>query len=157
MAEKRLRVSGYLPIMTALFALVLFACSCSTPRIVILKDPLSAKEHNDLGVAYEQKGMPGLAEEEYKKATEKQNNWVIPSFNLGNLFYKQGDLKRAEGYYRKALAIDENNPDVLNNLANLLHEEGRREEAKDLIERALAIRKKEEYLDTYRRIIGVQK
>jgi Flp pilus assembly protein TadD len=65
--------------MTALFALVLFACSCSTPRIVILKDPLSAKEHNDLGVAYEQKGMPGLAEEEYKKATEKQNNWVIPS------------------------------------------------------------------------------
>ena len=136
-------------------AILVFALSaCSMPRIVVLHDPLSAKEHIDLGVIYEQKGMLDLAEKEYLKAVDKQSNWAIPYFNLGNLAYKRKDLKAAEGYYRKALKLDDQNPDIMNNLASLLHETGRDDEARTLIEKALSLQLKDEYLDTERTIKG---
>ena len=128
--------------------------ACSMPRIVVLHDPLSAKEHIDLGVIYEQKGMLDLAEKEYLKAVDKQSTWAIPYFNLGNVAYKRHDLKAAEGYYRKALKLDDQNPDVMNNLASLLHETGRDNEARTLIEKALSLQRKDEYLDTERTIKG---
>jgi Flp pilus assembly protein TadD len=133
---------------------MLLTGSCAMPRIVILKDPLSAQEHNDLGLAYEQKDMYELAEKEYGKAAGKQKDWAVPLFNLGNLYYKQGNLKKAEEYYRHALDLDRNNPDIMNNLANLLKDENRTAEAKEMIHQALAIQRKAEYLDTYRRITG---
>jgi Flp pilus assembly protein TadD len=154
MAEERLHLPGHLALKAAILALMLLASACSVPRIVILPDPLSAREHNDLGLAYEQKGLLDLAEKEYLKASEKQKDWAVPPFNLGNLLYKKGDLKRAEEYYRTALTHDANNPDILNNLANLLFEKGLSEEARQMIEHALSIQQKEEYLDTYRRIMG---
>jgi Flp pilus assembly protein TadD len=157
MAKEGLFIPRHFTLKRALFVLVLLACSCSMPRIITFEDPLSAKEHNDLGVAYEQKGMFDLAEKEYKKAAEKQKDWAIPYFNLGNLSYRKGALKSSEDYYRTALTYESNNPDILNNLANLLFEEGRREEARDLIERALLIQRKKEYLDTYHKILGKEK
>jgi Flp pilus assembly protein TadD len=134
-------------------AILVFALSaCSMPRIVVLHDPLSAKEHIDLGVIYEQRGMLDLAEKEYLKAVDKQSNWAIPYFNLGNLAYKRKDLRGAEGYYRKALTLDNQNPDIMNNLASLLHETGRDDEARTLIDKALSLQQKSEYLDTQRTI-----
>ncbi|MEN6446425.1 MAG: tetratricopeptide repeat protein [Syntrophaceae bacterium] len=124
------------------------------PKIIVFEDPLTAKEHNDLGLAYEQKGMWDLAEKEYLKAAEKQKGWYVPPFNLGNLSYKQKNLERTEKYYRRALDLDRDNPDTMNNLANLLFEKGSPEEAKQLIERALSFQRKPEYLDTYRRVFG---
>ncbi len=136
-------------------AIVVFAlAACSMPRIVVLHDPLSAKEHIDLGVIYEQKGMLDLAEKEYLKAVDKQSNWAIPYFNLGNLAYKRKDLRGAEGYYRKALTLDNQNPDIMNNLASLLHQTGRDDEAGTLIDKALSLQLKDEYLDTQRTIKG---
>jgi Flp pilus assembly protein TadD len=122
------------------------------PRVVILKDPLTAGEHVDLGVAYERKGMLDLAEKEYLKAAEKQDGWAVPYFNLGNIAYGKNDMKAAEKYYRKALELDELNPDIMNNLASLLHDMGRNEEAVVLIEKALVIKQKKEYLETKQKI-----
>ena len=152
MEERRLRLLAHLALMCSLF--VFAPAACSMPRIVVLKDPLSAKEHVDLGVVYEQKGMLDLAEKEYLKASDKQADWAIPYFNLGNVAYERKDLKVAEAYYRKALKLDERNPDVMNNLASLLHETGRDDEAGVLIEKALSLQQKEEYLDTERSIKG---
>lgn len=134
--------------------LLLILGSCAMPRIIVLNDPLSAREHNDLGVAYERKQWFELAEKEYKKAIENQKDWAVPRFNLGNLYYGHGDLKQAEACYRDALKIEGNNPDIMNNLASLLHDMKRDSDAKELIVKALAIRSKEEYRDTYRKITG---
>lgn len=132
--------------------LILLLAACALPRIVILDDPLSAQEHNDLGVVYEQKGMYDLAEKEYRLAIDKEKGWAVPWFNRGNLAYRRGDPSEAEKMYRKALTLDRANPDIMNNLAEVLIDRGQREEAKRLIDRALAIQAKPEYLDTARRL-----
>lgn len=124
------------------------------PRMVILHDPLTASEHNDLGVIYEQKGQLDLAEKEYLKAVQKDKKWYLPLFNLGNLAYQKPDLEKAEGYYRRALALDSTNPDVMNNLACLLHDICLDHEAGELITKALSIERKPEYIDTYKKIMG---
>lgn len=131
---------------------ILFNLSCSMPKIIVYNDPLSAYEHNDLGVIYEKKGMFDLAEKEYKKAINKDKNWYLPYFNLGNLYYKKGDREKAIDYYLKALE-KEKNPDVLNNLAYVLYELGRYEEAKKYIEEAITMKKDQNYEDTYKNII----
>jgi Flp pilus assembly protein TadD len=151
MEEKRVCLLTRLALMNAVLVLVLSACSM--PRIVVLKDPLTAGEHVDLGLAYEHKGMLDLAEKEYLKAADTQDGWAVPYFNLGNIAYGKNDLKAAEKYYRKALELDKQNPDIMNNLANLLHRTGRDVEAGALVEKALSIQPKDEYLDT-RRIIN---
>jgi Flp pilus assembly protein TadD len=152
MEERRLRILTHLALMLSILVFALSACSM--PRIVVFNDPLSAKEHIDLGVIYEQKGMLDLAEKEYLKAVDKQSTWAIPYFNLGNVAYKRKNLKGAEGYYRKALTLDNQNPDIMNNLASLLHETGRDDEAKTLMEKALSLQRKDQYLDTERTIKG---
>jgi Flp pilus assembly protein TadD len=147
----------HLPGGISIAAVFLFCCialwSCAMPHIVVLDDPLSASEHNDLGVVYENKGMFDLAEKEYHKALKKQDDWAVPYFNLGNLYYRRGNLDKAEQSFRKALDIGPDNPDVLNNLAYLLYELGRIGEAKVFIDRALTIESKPEYLDTRSKIL----
>jgi Flp pilus assembly protein TadD len=152
MEEKRLRLPACLALNLALIVFALTACSM--PRIVILNDPLTAKEHVDLGAAYEQNGMLDQAEKEYLRAADKQDTWAVPYFNLGNIAYRQRDLKAAESFYRKALMLDNENPDIMNNLANLLHDMGRNEEAMALIDKALVIAHKAEYIDTKQKITG---
>ena len=152
MEEKRVRIPVRLALRIALIVFVLTACS--TPRIVILNDPLTAREHVDLGLAYEHKGLLDLAKKEYLKALDIQDTWEVPYFNLGNVAYSQKDLKNAETYYRKALNLDQQNPDIMNNLANLLHDMGRNEEAMVLIDKALAIAHKAQYIDTKQKITG---
>jgi Flp pilus assembly protein TadD len=152
MEEKGFRLPACLALSLALSVLALTACS--TPRIIVLNDPLTAGEHNDLGAAYEHSGMLDQAKKEYLKALDREDTWAVPYFNLGNVAYRQRDLKNAETYYRKALTLDNENPDIMNNLANLLHDMGRNEEAMALIDKALVIAHKTEYLDTKQKITG---
>lgn len=152
MGKERLGLSRYLSLMMAIFFILV--TSCSAPRVVILKDPLTATEHNDLGVAYERRGLQDLAEKEYYKALEKEPGWWLPCFNLGNLFYLNGDYMLAQIYYRRALNLDSTNTDVMNNLANVLHDLGQEKEAMELISKALCVERKPEYLDTYRKLFG---
>ena len=135
-------------------ALIAVLAACATPRIVVLEDPLSAQEHVDLGLSYELQGRMDLAEREYRKAADKEPDWAIPHFNLGNVAYLNRDLAAAERFYARALDLDKTNPDIMNNLANVLHEQGRSTRARELIEQALEIRHRDEYLDTLRRIDG---
>lgn len=103
-----------------LFLLFISISGCSyLPSIVFLKDPLTAEEHNNLGVAYESEGKYDLALREYKKALDKDGSLVIPLVNIGNVYFKQKRYKDAEKYYLKALKKDEKNVEAANNLASL--------------------------------------
>ncbi len=133
--------------------LMLLVAGCALPKIVILDDPLTAQQHNDLGVAYEEKGDFALAEKEYEKALKKNRDWVIPYLNLGHLYYRQEQLDRAEHILREGLRTRGDHPDLLNNLAWVLMEKGRLEHAQYLVDKAIAIEDREEYRDTRREIL----
>jgi Tfp pilus assembly protein PilF len=136
---------------------IFFLASCTMPKIpqiIVIDDPLTAEQHNDLGVAYEQKGDFDLAGKEFEKAIKKNKDWVIPYLNLGHLYYRQDKLDQAEATLRQGLRIKGDHPDLLNNLAWVLMEKGRLEEAKSLIDKAIAIEDKEEYQDTRQEILN---
>jgi Tfp pilus assembly protein PilF len=132
--------------------LMLLLAACAMPKIVVIDDPLTAQQHNDLGVAYEEKGDYPLAEKEYEKAIKKNREWVIPYLNLGHLYYRQDKLDQAERALREGIRVKGDHPDLLNNLAWVLMEKGQYEQAIALIDKAIAIEDKEEYRDTRREI-----
>jgi Tfp pilus assembly protein PilF len=133
-----------------------FIFSCSLPKFIILEDPLSAEEHNDLGVVYFTQKKFKLAEKEFLKAIKKNPKWDLPFFNLGNTYYYLKEYDKSEEYYRKAIKLNNKNADAMNNLAYLLSEQCRLQEATDLINDAIAIQSKNEYLDTLKKIQETQ-
>jgi tetratricopeptide (TPR) repeat protein len=124
--------------VAALLALATLAAGCA--HFVILHDPLSAAEHNDLGVAYEAKGELDLAREQYRAALRQDPGMVRARVNLGNTEAARGDWAKAEKCYRRALEDSTSDADALNNLAvALLRQSKSRAEARALAERAVAI------------------
>lgn len=99
------------------FFLAFSLAACATPRIVLLSDPLDAREHNDLGVAYEASGQTTLALESYESAFTKDRSWDQPLINHGNVHASLGNWTEAEASYRKALKRNPQNPEAMNNLA----------------------------------------
>jgi Flp pilus assembly protein TadD len=116
-------------------ALALSGCS----HLVVLRDPLTAGEHNDLGVVYESSGQPELAAREYRRSLRLDpaapRTWV----NLGNAEAAAGRWRAAERCYRRALRDAPDDPDAMNNLAvALVRQDRHRDEARALAERAVA-------------------
>ncbi|MRR37981.1 tetratricopeptide repeat protein [bacterium] len=148
-------ISLFKQFILALIILVVASCAMpKIPQIIVIDDPLTAEQHNDLGVAYEEKGDFALAGKEYEKAIKKNRDWVIPYLNLGHLYYRQDKLDQAEKALREGLRVKGDHPDVLNNLAWVLMEKGQLKEAKTLIDKAIAIEDKEEYRDTREEILN---
>jgi len=141
-------------ILPVLLMLLLVSCAMpKIPQIIVIDDPLTAEQHNDLGVAYEEKDDFDLAGKEYEKAIKKNRDWVIPYLNLGHLYYRQDKLDQAERALRVGLRVKGDHPDLLNNLAWVLMEKGQLEQARTLIDKAIAIEDKEEYRDTRQEIL----
>jgi len=121
----------------ALAGAIALVAGCS--RFVILNDPLTAAEHNDLGVAYEAGGKPELAKREYRAALKRDPRLVRARVNLGNLEAAAGRWRPAEDCYRRALRVAPDDADALNNLAVALLHQGRSlAEAESLATRAVA-------------------
>jgi len=119
-------------------ALVVALAGCS--HLVILHDPLTAPEHNDLGVAYESGGRPDLAAREYRQALKLDPKLVRARVNLGNLEAAAGRWAKAEAHYRLAMRVAPDDADALNNLAiALLRQRRGIDEARQLAERAVAV------------------
>ena len=116
----------------------LAALVCGCGHLVVLHDPLSAAEHNDLGVAYEARGDLGLAAREYRRALRLESRLTRARVNLGNVWARQGRWGDAEACYRRALRNDPGDADALNNLAlALLRQGGDLAEAEALARRAI--------------------
>ena len=75
--------------------------------------PLSADEHNDLGVFLERAGKFAAAAGNYREAAELQPENSYFQMNLGNALLKQKLYAEAAAAFRRA----GDNPDALNNLA----------------------------------------
>ncbi len=116
-----------------------FFSGCGTlSRIVIVTDPLSAKEHADLASIYEGKGEFDLAIKEGEEALKNDSGNLKALISLGNSHLQKGDYKKAEKYYKKALKIDPKNGDLMNNMAMLCLETGRLEDAEKLAKDAIS-------------------
>ena len=128
------------------FTSLLFFASCSSFKIIVLKDPLTPGEHLNLGVAYEQKGELDFAIKEYQLASKKL---PVAYLYLGNVHFQKNEFLKAETYYKKAIREEPKNADAHNNLAWLYYT--RREnlgEGERLALRAIELNPAKE--DTYR-------
>lgn len=134
-----------------LMSLVLALClaGCSFPRIIVLNDPLDARQHNDLGVAYQQRSELDLALREYERAARLEPQWARPWINRGNVLAEQGQWRQAAKSYRQALRREAGNDEAMNNLAWVLLKTGKSDEALIWAEKAVAAKPQDPaYLDT---------
>ncbi|MBK7368930.1 MAG: tetratricopeptide repeat protein [Candidatus Eisenbacteria bacterium] len=116
--------------------LVVTGCS----HLVILRDPLSANEHNDLGVAYERGGQPALAAVQYRRSLRLDPRQPRVWVNLGNAEAAQGKWRSAAKSYERAHHDAPEDPDAMNNLAvALLRTPSGRHRAHALALRAVSI------------------
>ena len=132
---------------------VCILAACTMPKIVVFDDPLTAEQHNDLGVAYEEKGDFNLAAKEYEKAIRKNREWVVPYLNLAHVCYRQDKLDQAERVLREGIRIKGDHPDLLNNLAWIMMEKGEFKNALYLVDKAIHLDNTEEYRDTRQAIL----
>jgi tetratricopeptide (TPR) repeat protein len=135
-----------------LLLITLSLSSCSLPRLVFLDDPLSPEEHLNLGVAYEKKGDPDNALEEYKRASGKL---PLAYVYMGNVYFQKHDYGEAESCYRKAIRKCPDNADAYNNLAWLYFLNNEKlDEAEQLVLKAIELNPsgQENYSDTLRKI-----
>ncbi len=84
--QKELVTMRHSLIILVITILLPLATGCSIPQIVVIDDPLSAREHVDLGMTYEAQGDLDLAESEYRKACSQ-----LPEAFLyrGNIAYQR--------------------------------------------------------------------
>lgn len=109
-------------------------------HIVVLHDPLSAAEHNDLGVAYQAQGQLDLAAREYRRAARRDRHFARAWLNLGNVAAARERWQAAARLYRRALHEDRRSADAMNNLAFALlrTRDGNLDEAETLARAAVA-------------------
>ena len=111
-------------------------CGALAPRPL---DPLTAEEHNDLGVAYHAQGRYALAVREFRRVTALRPGWPRGFVNLGDALVAAGDAEGAIAAYEAARAAGADDPATANNLAwALLQHPSRWPEAETLVRMALA-------------------
>jgi tetratricopeptide (TPR) repeat protein len=130
---------------------LLFFSGCSLPKIIILNDPLSAEEHNNLGRIYESQGKFDLAAQQYQEALKKDRKSVPSLLLLGDLSFRTKNYSEAESAYKKAIKLQPGNGDIYNNLCWVyLEQNSGIEQAEELIRKAIAMTPEHRayYLDT---------
>lgn len=131
--------------MVVVFGLLISSCS----YIVILHDPLSAKEHVELGYTYESKKDYKDAIYQYKMAIKKDSHYQLAYYNLGNAYFKEHHYKKAIECYKKSYTLNPKNTDALNNIAYAYYKLGRYNKAKFFILKALKQKPNNKiYIDT---------
>lgn len=131
-------MNPYINYTTALLSAVFLSLiGCSLPKIVVLKDPLTAEEHLKLGLSYEREGLINQAVKHYKEASKSDARGFLL---LGNLYYNLGEYIEAEENYKRAIKTDSKLADAYNNLAWLYFIKGDRiDEAENLVMMAIEL------------------
>jgi tetratricopeptide (TPR) repeat protein len=132
-------------------AVILFLTGCSLPKIIILHDPLSPEEHNNLGRIYESQKKFEQAMQQYHAALKKDPNFVPSLLLLGDLSYRLKKYSEAESAYKKAIELQPENGDIYNSLCWVyIDQQINLETAAELIQKALSLTPDHRpyYLDT---------
>ena len=106
---------------------------------VVQKSPHKARPHNNLGIAYFDKGQLEEAIAAYKCALAIDPNLVEAHCNLGSAYDTRGQTEEAIAAYKRALAINPHYAMAHNNLGSSYASKGQTEEAIAAYKRALAI------------------
>jgi tetratricopeptide (TPR) repeat protein len=124
--------------VVALVVTAAFVGGCATTRSQVI-DPLSAEEHNDLGVAYFLRGDLAPAAREFERALILRPDYVRALVNLGDTRLALGAVDGAIAAYEQARSQNPDDPPIANNLAWALLQHHRRwPEAEPIIRAALA-------------------
>jgi tetratricopeptide (TPR) repeat protein len=118
MSKRLTKKQNLISFLILAFTSLSFFASCSSFKIIVLKDPLTPEEHLNLGVAYEQKGELDHALREYQLASKKL---PMAYLYLGNVHFQKKEFPKAEAYYKKAIKKEPQNADAYNNLAWLYY------------------------------------
>lgn len=83
------------------------------------------------------------------EAVDRRNGTATDNINLGNEFYKQGQLARSAGAYRVAIYLEPKNPDAHNSLSWTLYRMGELDDALAEVQEALRLKPDEpEYINS---------
>ncbi len=87
--------------------------------------------HNNLGMFYEQSDNPDAAIPQYKSALQARYRVISPVvyYNLGNAFFRKGQLDQAVAYYEGALQLQPDLATAHHNLGVVLFHKGQIDEA----------------------------
>jgi len=138
-------------VATLYLSALLFIHGCSLPKIIILHDPLSPEEHNNLGRIYESQQQFDQAMEQYHAALKKDQSFVPSLLLLGDLSYRLKKYAEAESAYKKAIKLQPGNGDIYNNLCWVyIDQQINMDIAADLVQKAMELTPahRSYYLDT---------
>ncbi len=116
-------------------------------RSILKKNPEIASVWNIVGWIHEQNSKKDSALYYYRKAIEKDKNFVGTYLNMGNVFLlnsfseknKKRSLDSAQFYFEKAISINKNEPIYYMALGNTFWEMGDKEKAKLMFIKAIQI------------------
>ncbi len=104
-----------------------------------IKKSGSYKLINKLGILYARYGLYKEAESQFLKILKKPTYRYVGLINIGNIRYKQGDLKGAIEYYNRARVEAADNIKLIINIARVNYKLGHFDKARKLYEEAKVI------------------
>lgn len=120
-----------------LLAVLLPACA-TFPQMARHADPLTPRQHLQLGAVYEAQGQADNAAAQYEAAIKADRKYLPGHLALGNLAFAAGDMAKAETHYRQARRLDPRDAAANNNLAMVYLTVGKNlDKAERYAERAL--------------------
>jgi len=113
----------------------------------LAKNPDSCPVHNNLGIAFLQKGRVDEAIEQCQKALKIKPDYAQAHYNLGNALVQKGQVDEAIAQFQKALKINPNYAQAHYNIGHALLQKGQVSEAIARFQKALKI--KPNYADAH--------
>lgn len=89
---------------------------------IIMKSPMKARAHNNLGIRYSKDGLMSLAESEFRRAIELDHKYINAYNNLARIYADKKDYFQAELLYKNVLLIEPDNYIANLNLGNLYYD-----------------------------------
>lgn len=106
-----------------------------------------AAVHNALGLVYQGKFDSWRAERAFKRASELDEKWATPHYNLA-LFYRAQQNEAALSELEKAAALDANNPSILIAIGDECFSKQQWQRAADAFRKAVALKPADDTLHT---------
>jgi tetratricopeptide (TPR) repeat protein len=114
---------------------------------VVNKSPAKARPHNNVGVAYTEKGLIEKAVLEIKEALRLKPDFINAHISLGNAYMKIGLTDMAILQYKEALRLKPDYGEVYVNLGNAYIKKGMTEQAIDEYKKGISL--KPEYVPAH--------